>query len=54
MRRNPRERISRANPLHLDAETSKSERIDEKTGKLIATGQTLEVGSPVCAKLVPQ
>jgi 6-phosphogluconolactonase len=27
-------------------------RIDEKTGRLTPTGQTLEVGSPVCVKFV--
>ncbi len=29
-------------------------RIDEKTGRLTPTGQTLEVGSPVCVKFVMQ
>ena len=28
-------------------------RIDAKTGKLTATGQKVEVGSPVCAVFVP-
>jgi len=41
----------------LFAENQKSDnivvfRIDAKTGKLTATGQTLEVGSPVCVKFL--
>jgi 6-phosphogluconolactonase len=41
----------------LLAENSKSDnivifRIDQKTGRLTATGQVLEVGSPVCVKFV--
>jgi 6-phosphogluconolactonase len=28
-------------------------RIDAKTGRLQATGQSLEAGSPVCVKFVP-
>lgn len=41
----------------LFAENSQSDnivvfRIDQKTGKLTATGQTLDVGSPVCVKFL--
>ena len=28
-------------------------RIDQKTGRLTATGQTLEVQAPVCVKFAP-
>ncbi|HEX6823428.1 MAG TPA: lactonase family protein, partial [Candidatus Sulfotelmatobacter sp.] len=43
----------------LLAENSKSDnivifRIDQKTGRLTATGQVLEVGSPVCVKFVKE
>ena len=43
----------------LFAENSKSDnivvfRIDQKTGRLAATGQVLEVGSPVCVKFVSE
>jgi len=43
----------------LLAENSKSDnivifRIDQKTGRLTATGQVLEVGSPVCVKFLKE
>ena len=43
----------------LLAQNSKSDnivifRIDQKTGRLTATGQVLEVGSPVCVKFLKE
>jgi 6-phosphogluconolactonase len=38
---------------HQDSDNVVAFRIDAKTGRLTPTGQTLEVGAPVCVKFVP-